>query len=114
MDLAEIRARAAEHQRALDGGYRLPPTVSTKPQEHVYAILRRDTNEVKIGRSFDVGRRMADLQHAHGEPLELLLSIRGNRVSEGHLHRRFAALRKRGEWFHYGDAIRAWVEERQS
>lgn len=72
----------------------------------VYFVLRRDTNQVKIGTTGDVGARVRALAGNSGAPLELLASIKGGRKAEAKLHERFASLRQYGEWFAYeGDLV---------
>lgn len=73
----------------------------------------RDTREVKIGITNDPRRRLAILQTAHGERLELVAVVAGDAVDEQTLHARFAAHRKLGEWFHETPEITAWIREVQ-
>lgn len=80
-------------------------------ESQVYAIRRADTREVKIGISTNPIRRLRDLQSAHGERLELLLTFPGGVHTEYELHERFSAHRKRGEWFHESPEITAWIAE---
>lgn len=75
----------------------------------LYAILRADTNEVKIGFSRNVENRFKLLQAAHGEPLELLGKMRSTVVDEQFIHTRFAKDRKLGEWFNATPEILEWA-----
>lgn len=79
--------------------------------DSIYVVLRRDTNEVKIGISRNVPSRVAALQNASGAPLELLVSFPGDLATERDIHRRFSEHRRGGEWFTYAHEVRAWVEQ---
>jgi hypothetical protein len=77
----------------------------------VYAILRPDTQQVKIGIAVDVQARMEALQTASACKLELIGIIEGGRQRELALHRQFAALHIRGEWFRASDDLLAAFRE---
>lgn len=78
-------------------------------QVWLYAILRADTNEIKIGFSRNVDRRFRLLQASHGAPLELIGKVRGTVVDEQYIHTRFASERKMGEWFNATPEILQWA-----
>lgn len=78
----------------------------------VYVVRRGGA--VKIGITRDVVKRMRALQAANDEPLVLLLAFHGSRKVERELHRRFAAYRKRGEWFEAAPDVLAWVERQRA
>ena len=70
----------------------------------VYFI--RCENTVKIGTTAKpIGLRHASLQAANPRRLVLLKTLCGGRDLEQHLHRRFAHLRIRGEWFHFNEEV---------
>lgn len=97
---------AAEHRPSVgtgDGRVR-----AKEPQ--VYFI--RAGEFVKIGTGYDPLKRLADLQCANPLELELVHHVPGTFADERRLHKRFAAYRTRpgGEWFHYSDEIRAFIE----
>jgi len=62
-----------------------------------------DGGPIKIGRSGDVQRRRRDLQSQYPFTLRILGFIRGD--YEKQFHKRFAAHRIRGEWFHAAPEI---------
>lgn len=65
----------------------------------VYFIQAGEDGPVKIGTAEDVAARLSELQTGSPAPLQLLGYVSGGRADEQMLHRRFAALRMRGEWF---------------
>ena len=65
---------------------------------HVYFIQAGEY--VKIGITENLTRRLASLQHANPLPLVLIRAVEGDTDREQAIHRRFAHLRVRGEWFH--------------
>lgn len=67
---------------------------------------------VKIGTATDAAKRLTELQTGCPYELSLAKTIPGSIKEEQHLHGRFAHLRSRpsGEWFHYRDDLRAFVE----
>ena len=64
----------------------------------VYFVQAND-GHIKIGLARDVQKRLASLQTAHAHELVLLVAIEGTFRLEQSLHRKFAHLRLRGEWF---------------
>ncbi len=67
----------------------------------VYFVQATLTGPIKIG--FTTKRmagRLRELQGANHEELEILAVVPGTKENELALHRRFAHLRIRGEWFH--------------
>jgi hypothetical protein len=67
--------------------------------EVVYAIGSPDSNMVKIGRTTNLDRRLADIQRMSPVPLAILWTHPGGSDLEANLHRHFKALRSHGEWF---------------
>ena len=68
----------------------------------VYFIRQVGTSSVKIGYSADIEtfkRRIATLQTANIERLEVIALIDGDETVEDFYHRKFKAFHKRGEWF---------------
>lgn len=65
----------------------------------VYCIGSPRSQNVKIGWSRDPVARVAQLQVAHADPLRLLAWFPGSRRDEWIMHRTFAELHIRGEWF---------------
>jgi hypothetical protein len=64
-----------------------------------YILRVGESGPVKIGKAEDVEGRMAALQTAHHEPLNLLRIVDTHFDTEAAFHERFAAQRIRGEWF---------------
>lgn len=77
----------------------------------VYVIKRKGARLVKIGVTRQLERRMRALATGAGAELELLVAFPGERGDEQMLHDRFAAYRKRGEWFEYAGPVERWVKE---
>lgn len=63
----------------------------------VYFVRAGDS--VKIGTSTNIAARIRSLQTGCPVPLELLAVAKGGQAEEAEFHRRFAQLRKNGEWF---------------
>lgn len=84
-------------------------------EAQLYVIGQRGSSIVKIGRSIDPEKRVAEIQRMSPLPLEVLWAHTGGHL-EAKLHGRFAHLRTHGEWFDFGDqdpiqAVRAAFEE---
>jgi hypothetical protein len=75
---------------------------------YTYIIQGDPTTPVKIGRTEDVARRLADLQTANPMTLRVLLVRDGDHEAE--LHQLFAEDRIQGEWFHFSTRIRRYLE----
>lgn len=68
----------------------------------LYIIQMAVTGDVKVGRSSDVQRRMAEIQTGCPHPLRLLLHGPGLGHIEQNLHRKlrqYRTRRRKGEWF---------------
>lgn len=74
----------------------------------IYFIMCGDL--VKIGTASDVRARLSSMQTGNPAQMSLLGEILGGRDVESDLHRRFGALRVRGEWFQYSGELRAFVD----
>lgn len=79
--------------------------------ECVYLIGSPGSPLVKIGRSVDVARRLADIQRMSPAPLKVLWQEAGGFEMETALHRRFHQQRAHGEWFNLGADPIALVTE---
>lgn len=71
----------------------------------VYMIRAGDTGPVKLGFAVNPDRRIGGLQIGHPEKLTVLRIMEGCRAFEAALHRHFAPLRIRGEWFTHSDEM---------
>lgn len=69
------------------------------PEEVVYVLGTPGSNTVKIGRTTNLAKRVADIQRMSPVPLTALWATPGGSELEAQLHRRFAELRSHGEWF---------------
>ncbi len=67
----------------------------------VYFAQAGEGGPVKIGWAADVRSRISELQCGCPEILVVPRLIDGDRRSEAWVHRKFAALRFRGEWFRF-------------
>lgn len=63
----------------------------------VYFIGAGD--RIKIGFSYRPTERLKDLQTSHHMTLELLATMPGSYQTEARLHKKFAHLKQKGEWF---------------
>jgi len=67
-------------------------------QGHVY-FISSVRGPIKIGFAANVQARLATLQTASPQPLQVLAAIAGTAQAERAIHRHFASLRLEGEWF---------------
>ncbi|MFJ7895938.1 GIY-YIG nuclease family protein [Streptomyces anthocyanicus] len=67
--------------------------------EVVYVLGTPGSNTVKIGRTIDLPKRLADIRRMSPAPLDALWSHPGGSELEAQLHRHFRAKRSHGEWF---------------
>lgn len=79
--------------------------------ERVYFIQASKTGHIKIGYSRSPQQRLAALQIANPEGLELLGSIHGDERLEAILHAEFADARVSGEWFEPTDSLLAFIQD---
>jgi hypothetical protein len=79
--------------------------------EVVYVLGTPGSNTVKIGRTTNLAKRLADIQRMSPVPLSVLWSTPGGHELETRLHRHFATHRSHGEWFTFeADPVRAIKE----
>lgn len=78
-------------------GESIYPEVSEPKAEKTYIVKKRGTNEIKIGKTINVGFRVKTLENQSGCKLDILCVIEKN--IESILHREFAEFRTIGEWF---------------
>ncbi|WP_353963279.1 GIY-YIG nuclease family protein [Streptomyces sp. NBC_01549] len=71
--------------------------------QKVYVIGAVGSTRVKIGRSRNLGKRLAELQRMSPLPLTVLCTYSGGAELESALHRHFQGSRTHGEWFDFGD-----------
>ncbi|MEV4784047.1 GIY-YIG nuclease family protein [Streptomyces tuirus] len=69
------------------------------PDEVVYVLGTPGNSTVKIGRTTNLAKRVAEIQRMSPVPLDVLWTHPGGHELETRLHRHFADLRSHGEWF---------------
>lgn len=71
----------------------------------VYLIHAVGTNRYKIGKTFDIDRRLAELSYQSPYPLKLISSFKSDNPSQDEhaLHEKFLDNRVHGEWFEIVD-----------
>lgn len=80
----------------------------------VYFIQAGVDGPIKIGISADPVNRMAQMQTGMPQTLRLLAFYPGTREDERNLHKKMAAFRVRGEWFHPCDEVLAVIRSRNT
>lgn len=81
------------------------------PTEIVYMLGTPGSNTVKIGRTTNLRKRLADIQRMSPVPLAALWTHPGGSELETNLHHHFAPLRSHGEWFAFeSDPVQAISE----
>lgn len=70
-------------------------------EEVVYVLGTPGSNTVKIGRTTNLAKRVADIQRMSPVPLSALWTHPGGHELETRLHRHFADFRSHGEWFSF-------------
>jgi hypothetical protein len=74
----------------------------------IYCYFIKQNNYVKIGSSSDPIRRAEALQHYTPHKTRLLYYTQA--VSETDMHRKWQALRTKGEWFLFNNALRVYID----
>lgn len=75
--------------------------------DHVYFIRCGEDGPIKIGWSTDVSRRITEIAQGLPDPAILIAQIPGGRELEARLHRALTEYRRRNEWFHPVQEVRA-------
>lgn len=81
------------------------------PGEVIYVLGTPGSNTVKIGRTANLTKRVADIQRMSPVPLDVLWTHPGGSELEAALHRHFADQRSHGEWFTFDDDPLQAVQE---
>jgi hypothetical protein len=84
---------------------------SCSEASYLYFIEAVDTGYIKIGRSVNPERRLAQLSTGSPNQLVLLGQISGGSELEAELHRSFGNLRERGEWFRTSGELKQFIKE---
>jgi hypothetical protein len=82
-----------------------PPKVRRIVGPVVYFIRSASSGFIKIGKANDPIARLKTMQTGSSDRLALIGYVAGSNDKERELHRRFAALRKSGEWFEPGKEL---------
>lgn len=77
----------------------------------VYFIQAGESGLIKIGKADDPTARLATMQTGSADRLVLLTTMSGGRREEHALHRRFAHLRRSGEWFEPAADLLSFINE---
>lgn len=72
---------------------------------YIYLIRDYKSNAVKIGRSDNPAKRVAELQTGNPYPLELLYSFSADPSLEQIIHKELQEYALSGEWFQYCDEV---------
>lgn len=75
----------------------------------IYFLQNGRRKIIKIGFTRDHGGRFTSLQMANPDELKVLATIRGTRLLEAELHKRFAKFNVRGEWFRLDGELAKYV-----
>lgn len=79
-------------------------------KSYLYFIEAVETEFIKIGRSADPDRRLAQLATGSPNQLRIIGRLGGGADVERDLHEQFDDLRERGEWFRATPALRAFIK----
>lgn len=99
--MTSIPPAAQELARVFDPSEGIAPRATALERRlgWIYFVGVGDESPVKIGFSESVETRVAQLQTAHWNDIDVLGVIRGSRSLETQVHTRLADARVRGEWF---------------
>lgn len=70
-------------------------------QDRVYFMLASSVGMLKIGTSYRLHQRIAELQLMSPVPLEIIGHVKGGAEREREYHEMFAVERSHGEWFRF-------------
>ncbi|MBW4469244.1 MAG: GIY-YIG nuclease family protein [Stenomitos rutilans HA7619-LM2] len=85
-------------------------TPGTGGARAVYFLFDDLRQSIKIGTSLCVKQRIKDLQMGTSANLQCLKTIKGGREKEHQLHKKFAHLHIRGEWFRATSELISFIE----
>lgn len=88
------------------------PDLTTPKNTFVYFARAYPSGLIKIGYSNCPTRRAHGLAWILGEGVSLLFTEPGTHVQERGFHKRFAAYRSQGEWFHEAGRLHDFLKER--
>lgn len=81
--------------------------------DYLYLIINKRKNLVKIGRSYNVERRVKELYRTENDHcgLEVLFKLPCQGHTELETHVKFKEFRVKGEWFNYDESIIKFFED---
>jgi hypothetical protein len=85
--------------------------VPTFGPNRVYFLQEPRTDNIKIGVTLNVQKRVAALSTGRSEPLKILGAIPGGFAHESRLHKAFAHYRTSGEWFKPGPRLLQFIPD---
>lgn len=80
----------------------------------IYFVQDGDGSPIKIGRSVTPQKRIRMLQTGNARRLRVLATAPGSAQRESEIHRRLAAHRVQGEWYHPAPEVFALIAEVQA
>jgi hypothetical protein len=79
--------------------------------KYVYMVqVNPPDGPVKIGYARDVYARISHIRSVSPFPVRLCAALPGDEDLESAVHRKFAHLRVRGEWFKWAPEVERWAE----
>lgn len=84
---------------------------SCSEHSYLYFIEAVNTGYIKIGRSANPDRRLAQLATGSPNALVILGKISGGAALESEIHRRFEVDRERGEWFRLSSDLKEFIKQ---
>lgn len=112
-DLEQFLERSAQEANPNPPPRALPRRESLPTRPCVYFVRSGLHGPIKIGFARSLRHRLYALGTAHHEELILLATMAGGAVQEARLHKQFAALRTRGEWFEPAEELLSFIEALQ-
>lgn len=85
----------------------------TESDDYLYLIFNKRKNLVKIGRSYNVERRVMELYRTENDHcgLKVLFKLPCQGHTELETHEKFKKFRVKGEWFNYDESIIKFFED---
>lgn len=81
------------------------------PAHFIYFI--RCMDRVKIGITSSLNNRLYAIRLSSAFPVDMIYSYEGDISEEKRLHKNFANLHVKGEWFLYHDSIKEFIKDKQ-
>lgn len=109
---ATVSTESAERVKETDGRLQVEIAGSKRDLDKGYVYIIKGANAYKIGKAKNIQERLKQLSTGHEHGLTVYHSIASNAMgrAEASLHKRFADLRVRGEWFNLGETELAYIK----